>query len=159
MSQMPRYTPITDPSTGLVDIGWQQLFDGFDRSSSLTSGIEVIVAAEVGMAVNGLRIIQPVQLGNVLANLYTVPTKTRVQITRATVSNPTATARTITVYLVPAGEAPNNSNVIVFERNIPAGATESLDEIRHCLSVGDSIHAVSDAAAALSFSVSAAVYF
>lgn len=159
MSQMPRMTPITDPSTGLVDIGWQGLFDGFDRSSSLTSGIEVIVAAEVGMAVNGIRIIQPVQLGTTLANLYTVPSKTRIQITRATVSNPTGTDRTVTVYLVPSGEAPNNSNIIVSARTVPAGETVTLDEMRHCLSVGDSIHAQSDLGAALSFSVSAAVYF
>jgi hypothetical protein len=152
-------TPITDPSTGLVDIGWQGLFDRFDRSSSLTSGIEVIVAAEVGMAVNGIRIIQPVQLTTTLENLYTVPTKTRIQITRATVSNPTVYDRLISVYLVPSGEAPNNSNIVVVTRNIGAGQTVNFDELRHSLSVGDSIHAQCDLDAALSFSVSAAVFF
>lgn len=156
---LPRTTPIVDASTGLVNIHWQRVFEAFEQSASLMRGIEVIVAAEVGMATSAQRVVEPLQLPDVGTILYTVPDKTRIQITQATAVNPTGADRTISVYLVEPGDAPNDSNVIVSNRTIAAGATVEFPEMRHALGVGCTIQALCDAASAVSFSVSAAVMF
>ena len=154
---LPRYTQVSD-TNGLMHRDWQALLQELVTSASLMRGIEVIVGQEAGMAVNAIQIIKPVQL-DTLASLYTVPPRSKVQITNATAVNATASTRKVNVHLVPAGEAANDSNVIVYERDIQPGETLVFPEMRHALSEGSSIHASCDAAASVSFAVSAAVVF
>lgn len=103
-------------------------------------------------------VVGPVQVANAAAALYTAPANTTVVITRAVVTNESAGAATLTLWLVRSGGARANSNILVGAatagQSIAGGPAEpyvvqSLAGM--VLGPGDSIHALSDTNDVLNF--------
>lgn len=98
--------------------------------------------------------IDPAQLGSGAGILYTVPPGFRASIKQLTFTNTTATARTITVYLVPSGGSPSATNTIVSAMTIPPTGQGhvSLAHLfaNQVLNPGDTVQALASAATAIS---------
>jgi hypothetical protein len=154
---IPRYTPPVDEQ-GFMAREWQAFFLGLAASAELTRGIEVVIAGE-GMPIQAKQIVPPIQVGNTPMQYYSVDARGRATITQATATNATGTDQTLTVYLVPAGSVPNSSTAIVYERNIPAGETVVMDDLRHAVDPGGSIWATSSAANQIVLMISGALFF
>lgn len=78
---------------------------------------------------------------------YLVPEGKTTIIDKFTATNHDASARTLSVYLVPAGETPDTSNLIVAALSIAAGATEDITDLQNqILSESDAIHCVASVA-------------
>lgn len=81
-----------------------------------------------------------------VAAVYTVPSLTRAIIDQATVSNPGGSSHTYTIYLVPSGGSPSNSNKLLEAVSLASGLTDVLDKLRgHILEAGDSVQALGSA--------------
>ena len=89
------------------------------------------------------------------ATAYTVPSPTvRFRIDQATCTNYTATARTLTVYILQNGVSVADLQKDIVALNIPANSTVSLYEIVGMgLDTGGIINAFASAASALSLTV------
>lgn len=73
--------------------------------------------------------------------LFTVPTGWSVRIDAMTVTNNDTSARTITVWLVPAGDTAGTDNVVVNAQSVLAGKSLQLAAcVGQVLGAGDSIH-------------------
>lgn len=88
----------------------------------------------------------PVVLGTALAN-------TRVRIAAATFCNTDTVARSISVWLVPAGGTPSAENQIHKEYGMAAGESFTSPHLNHVLNEGDTIMASADAGGVVSFYV------
>ena len=55
----------------------------------------------------------PVQIGSAAAAIYTAPALTTVTVTRAVVTNESASAATLTIWIVRSGGAHSDSNILV----------------------------------------------
>lgn len=76
------------------------------------------------------------------------------RIQGATISNDSASAVTVTIYL-PTSGAPSASNKVLKDRSIPAGSSYVVKEIiAQVLEDGHSLHAVASEAGVLSLNVS-----
>lgn len=76
-------------------------------------------------------------------------------IKKATVCNTTASAATVTVYLVPSGGSPAAANTIVSARPVAAGQTLELYEVENqVLEAGDTLQALASAGTAITLAVS-----
>lgn len=96
------------------------------------------------------QIVAGVQLPAAAAALYTVPANTITTISAATLTNTTATARTATMHLVPAGGAPGPANIILSARVISPGESYNVAQaIGQTIPAGATIQALSDVAAAV----------
>jgi len=85
---------------------------------------------------------------------YTAPTTAAI-IDKFTVINYSAAARTISVNVVPAGQAALNSNLIVQTKTLQPGEAYTFPEIAgHILNLGDSISTLGSLAASMSLRVS-----
>ncbi len=94
------------------------------------------------------------QLTAAAAVYYTAPANTTAEIGAATVTNVTATARTVTVSLVPSGGSAGLTNIVVQTRTVPANAAVQLWElIGQKLPPGATIQALADAATAVNLTV------
>lgn len=105
------------------------------------------------MAVTILPLFEPVQVTAGTLTYYnaTVPTR----IDKMSVSNPTGTARWVTIYWVPSGASATAANTIVFQRYVNAGESWDVTPmIGHTLGIGDTIQAIASAATALVFAAS-----
>lgn len=97
-------------------------------------------------------LIAPQQVANATTTYYT-STGLKTRIDKLTVTNPTATARSITIYLVPSAGSANDGTTIVKDKVINAGETWNCpDVVGQILAAGGTIQAVASAATALTIS-------
>jgi hypothetical protein len=95
------------------------------------------------------------QLPAANTDLYTAPVGTRTIIDKMTVTNPTAAAVTVTVFLVPAAGAAGAANTVISAQSVAAGQSYLCPEVAgHVLNTGDKITAVASTATALVVRVS-----
>ena len=86
---------------------------------------------------------------------YTVPASTTTVIKRATFSNTSSSAKTITVNLVPGGSAIATANQIINARSLAAGETYVAPELTNqVLATTGMIYANADASGAVSMTIS-----
>lgn len=78
---------------------------------------------------------------------YIAPTNTHAIIDKFTATNLDGSSQTVSIYLVPSGGSAGNDNLIVKEKSISSGDTESIDELKnHTLNSGDSIQVLASIA-------------
>lgn len=96
------------------------------------------------------RLVDGAQLTAAAAVYYTAPANSLTTISAASVTNTTATARTVTVYLVPTGGTAGAGNVVCSGRVVAPGETFNVSgAIGQTLAAGGTLQALSDAATAL----------
>lgn len=96
------------------------------------------------------RLVDGAQLTAAAAVYYTAPANSLTTISAASVTNTTATARTVTVYLVPTGGTAGAGNVVCSGRVVAPGETFNIGgAIGQTLAAGGTLQALSDAATAL----------
>lgn len=107
------------------------------------------------MAINNKCLIEATQLGTSASSLYQVNVNITAIIKKLTITNTSAGAVTVTIYLVPSGNTPSTSNMVTDAIAIAAGKTYEAYECEgHVLQTGDSIQAFSSAATSLSIRAS-----
>lgn len=96
------------------------------------------------------QLVNGVALAAAAAVLYTVPANTICTISAATLTNSTATARNVTMHLVPAGGAPSAANMILSARVISPGESYNVAQaVGQTIPAGATIQALADAAGAV----------
>lgn len=90
------------------------------------------------------------------ATVYTVPTNQRATITKFTVHNYSASARTVNLRVIESGGAGADSHQI-YEISLDANETKDLAAMRHTLETGDFIEAKDDAGTAVNVRISGIV--
>lgn len=107
------------------------------------------------MTVRAKSLIGGTFLTSVAANYYTTPASTTAVIQRATFSNTSGAARTVTVWLVPAGDAVGTQNQIINARSLAAGETYVSPELSgKVLGATGQIQAMCDQSSAVNIDVS-----
>lgn len=102
------------------------------------------------MAVTIITLFEPQQLTSSIAPYFTASVPTRID--KLTLSNPTASARQVSIYWVPRGGAAGPTNQIIAGRYIQPGESWDVSPLMgHVLTPGDEIAAVADSAAAVDF--------
>lgn len=102
------------------------------------------------MARNAKRLINGSQLTAAAAIYYTVPVNTVTTISAMTMTNTTGLNRTVTIHLVPSGDTPTVSNMILSAYVLAAGSSEPVTSaIGQTLAAAGTIQALSDLAAAV----------
>lgn len=95
------------------------------------------------MAQRSKKLMAPALLTASAATYYTAPTGVRARNLWLTVNNPTATAYTATVYIVPSGGSASATNTISYQKTILPGRTEIFYELYgHVLDPADFIQAL-----------------
>lgn len=93
-----------------------------------------------------------VQLTASTVSMYEAPSNTTAQVAACTVTNKTATARTVTVTLTPSGGTARN---LVFEVTVPPNTQTPLYAVvGQVIEPGDAVNAFADAGSALDFVMS-----
>jgi hypothetical protein len=101
------------------------------------------------------KIIPGSQLTGSAATYYTAPANTRTIITSMSLCNTTATARTVTIYLIPSGGSASDSNTIVKNCLVPAYDTRVVYEAqRQVIKTAGFIQALADSASAVTLQAS-----
>lgn len=96
------------------------------------------------------RLFDSAQLTAVAATYYT-STNCRTIVTSLLATNSTASARTVTVYIIKSGGTAGVTNIVVSARTILPGQTvELLDKNKH-MEQDDFVQALADSAAAVTF--------
>ena len=104
------------------------------------------------MAITIVPLITPQQVANATTT-YLTATKVSYRVDKLTVTNPTATAATITLYLVPTAGAAGDSTTISKTKSVGAGETWNCpDFVGQVLGDGTTLQAVASAAATLTLS-------
>ena len=97
------------------------------------------------------RLVDGAQLTIAVATYFTVPDNSLLTISAMSVTNTTATARTLTVHLVPAAGTATPANVVCAARLLAPGETFNVfGAIGQTLPAAGTVQALSDAASALS---------
>lgn len=106
------------------------------------------------MAVLQRALVLPQQLTASTATYYT-STSLKTRIDKLTITNPTGTARTVTIYLVPSGGTAGDSNTLTSAKTVAAGETWNCpDVVGHVLEDGGTLQAGASAATALTIAAS-----
>lgn len=96
------------------------------------------------------RIVSGSQLTTSAATYYTAPAATTTTISACTLTNTTGTAQTATLHLVPPAGSAADSNCILFEYTIAAGASYNVPgAIGQTLPAGGTIQALASAGSAI----------
>lgn len=96
-----------------------------------------------------------VQLATSASAAYTAPVNTTTILKKVTITNTSASAATVTLYVVTSAGTPGAANTVTSAKAIAAGATYEAYEVEnHVLAAGDSLQALASAASALSLKVS-----
>lgn len=99
------------------------------------------------MSVTAKVLINSKYAANSTTTEYTVPSSTRTIIDKFTATNQDASARTLSVYIVPSGGSAGASNLIIKDLSLNAGETKALSELQNqILAVGDFVACVASAA-------------
>lgn len=107
------------------------------------------------MAAIGKVFVQGTLLTASAATYYTAGTGVQARIDKCTVSNPTATARTFTLYLIPSGGSAADATTVIKDRGVNAGETYTCPEVvGQWLNAGGFVQALASAATALSLRMS-----
>ena len=107
------------------------------------------------MTVTAKNLIASKQAANVATTEYTAPTSTRTIIDKFTATNTTGGAVTLTVYLVPSGQAASSSNKVLDAFSIAANTFLDLPQMQnHVLEAGDFISVLASAATSLTIRAS-----
>lgn len=86
---------------------------------------------------------------------YTVPGSTKTIIDKFTALNSDGSAATVSIYIVPSGQAASNSNRIINAKSIGSLATYDFTELKnHVMSAGEAIHVIAGTATAVSIRAS-----
>lgn len=108
-----------------------------------------------------LSLVGPTPVPNAAGAIYTVPANTQVVVTRATITNITAGAAALTLWVVRSAGVRGNANIVrgasAAGQSFAAGPSEPtvLNELAGLvLNAGDAIHGLSDTANALNFDAS-----
>jgi hypothetical protein len=97
------------------------------------------------MSITIAQLVSPQQLTNATATYYT-STNIKTRIDKLTVSNPTSSAATVTIYLVPSGGSASDATTISKTKTVNAGETwNSPDVVGLVLNAGGTIQAVASA--------------
>lgn len=106
------------------------------------------------MTVLAKQLVAPQQIANsATAYISAVTVKTRLD--KVTVTNPTATARSVTFYIIPNGGSAGDDTTITKSYVVPGGVTWNCpDLVGQILAIGDQLQAVASAAAALTLMIS-----
>ena len=107
------------------------------------------------MALTATRLADPVTLGTSSAVIYTVPSPSdRVGIVKQIIlTNYTATARTVDVWMAPTSESATDVNLIFKSLSLAAYETTLLN-MSLVMNYGDAIHALASAATAINITIS-----
>jgi hypothetical protein len=101
-------------------------------------------------------LVTPQQVTNSTATYYTA-TGVKTRIHKITVTNPTATARDITIYVVPSGGSAGDSTTIVKTRTVlPLETWDCWALSGHIIPSGGTLQAVASASTALTLYASGA---
>lgn len=107
------------------------------------------------MTVVARTLVEGIVLLNANTTQYSTPANTRTIIDKATITNTTAGALTVTVNVVASGGAVSADNTVMSAQSIAAGATYLCPELSgHILNPGDFVSTLASAAAGLSFRMS-----
>jgi hypothetical protein len=107
------------------------------------------------MAISNKPLVEGEQLGASVAVLYTVPASTTSIVKKLTVTNTSASAVTVTIYLVPKGGTPSAANCVTSGQAIAPGAVyEAFEAENQALATGDTLQAFASAAASVSLRAS-----
>ena len=107
------------------------------------------------MAQRSKKLMQPALLTAAAVSYYAAPSGTRARSLWLTITNPTGTTYTATVYVVPSGGAVSNTNMVASAKTILPGRTETLyDLCGHVLDPGDAIYALASTAAVINMQLS-----
>lgn len=105
------------------------------------------------MAVTLNQLVAPQQIANSATTYYTAAVTTRID--KVSVTNPTATAATVTFYIVPSAGSVGDSTTITKTRSINTLETWTVfDLIGHVMNAGDTLRAVASAATTLTLMAS-----
>jgi len=97
------------------------------------------------------RLVDGTQLTIAAATYFTTPDNSLMTISAMSVTNTTATPRSVTVHLVPAAGTAGPGNVVCASRIVAPGETYNVaGAIGQTLAAGGTVQALSDAATALS---------
>lgn len=100
-------------------------------------------------------LVEGTQIPAANTNLYTAPANTRTIVDKATATNTTAGAVTITFNLVASGGSASATNTVISAQSVAAGATYLCPEVAgHVLNPGDFISAIAGTATSISVRVS-----
>ena len=106
------------------------------------------------MPINAKTLVEAKSVDQVQTTQY-VAAVTAVIIDKMTATNYSSAARTISVNLVPAGQLPGDSNLIVKTKTLQPAETYTFPEIAgHILNTGDYISTLGSLAASMNFRVS-----
>ena len=107
------------------------------------------------MAITNKALAEGVQLTNAAATYYTAPALTTTILKKLTVTNSTAGAVSLTVYLVPSAGTAGVTNIVTSAKSIAAGAVyEAYEAENHVLNPGDTLQAFASAGASLTLRAS-----
>lgn len=105
-----------------------------------------------GSVSQATRLIAPIFLPTAAVALYTAPGN--VQISNGSVTNSTAAAVALNIYIVPLGASAGNGNLVV-QQSIPANSTVALSGlVSQIVNTGETLQATSSVASALTLIVS-----
>jgi hypothetical protein len=108
------------------------------------------------MGITPKALVTPQQIANATTTYYT-STGLRTRIDKLTVTNPTAGAATVTIYLVPSGGSAGDSTTISKTKSVASLETWNCpDVVGHILEAGGTLQAVASAATTLTLAVSGA---
>lgn len=97
------------------------------------------------MAVTASCVVPATALTTSVVALYTVPALNTLQIRKVTISNPTAAAHAVSVYLLNPGQTASDSTVLAKLKTVTAGSTTELFVAEgHVLPPAGVISAVTD---------------
>jgi hypothetical protein len=104
------------------------------------------------MSITPTVLIAPQQLTNAVASYYT-STNIKTRIDKLSITNPTGSAATATLYLVPAAGAANAGTTITSAKSVAPGETWNCpDMVSQILLAGGTIQAVASVGATLTIS-------
>ena len=110
------------------------------------------------MALASKRLSDPVTLGTTTSGnaglLYTVPSSTVAIVKQIILTNYTATARTVDIWMAPTGESTTDVNLIFKSLDLAGYETTLLNLSLVMDDAGDAIHAIASAATAINITIS-----
>ncbi len=106
------------------------------------------------MAIVPKQLVAPQQLTNAAATYITgVTIKTRID--KVTLCNPTGTARTVTIYIIPVGQAAGDAYTLTKAYAIPGNTTWNCpDLVGQIMAAGDFLQALASANTAITMMIS-----
>lgn len=115
------------------------------------------------MAISPIRMVEGLQVANAATAYYTTPANSTVVLKKLTLTNTTATAVAVTIYLVNSGGTADAAHTVTYQKVIPpnnvaGGVIEVYEAENHVLLAGDTLQAKADTAAAVTLIASGQLF-